>query len=100
MLKSCMLPISCSHTHSTPERLYCTFENTFKRKGNTANLPTNIMDLRGFHSSIILILRSGALRPTGDFPDSLSQAILAGIMLRPVRLLRVWISEGLTQANS
>ena len=46
----------------------------------TANLRTNIVDFRGFDSSIILILRGGIPRPTGDFPESLSQAILVGIM--------------------
>ena len=48
---------------------------------DTANLPTNIVDFRGFDSSIISILRDGILRPLGNFPGSLSQAILVGIML-------------------
>ena len=47
----------------------------------TANLPTNIMDFRGFDSSIIWILRGGIHRPIGNLPESLSQAILEGIML-------------------
>ena len=47
----------------------------------TANLRTKTLDFRGFHSSILLILRGGILRPKGDFPESLSQAILAGIIL-------------------
>ena len=47
----------------------------------TANFPTNIVDFRGFDSSIILILRGGIPRPIVDFPESLSQAMLAGIML-------------------
>ena len=47
----------------------------------TPNLPTNIMDFRGFDSSIILILRGGVPKPIGDLPESLSQAILVGIML-------------------
>ena len=47
----------------------------------TANLPTTIMDFGGFDSSIILILRGGNPRPIGDFPESLTQAILVGIML-------------------
>ena len=38
------------------------------------------MDVRGFDSSIILILRGGIPRPIGDFPESLSQAISVGIM--------------------
>ena len=47
----------------------------------TANLPTDIVDFKGFDSSIILLLRGGIPRPIGDFPESLSQAILVGIML-------------------
>ena len=46
-----------------------------------ANLRTKILDVRGFDSSIFLISRGGIPRPTGDFPESLSQAILVGIML-------------------
>ena len=44
----------------------------------TPNLPTNIVDFRGFDSSTILILRGGILRPIGDFPESSSQAMLVG----------------------
>ena len=47
----------------------------------TATLRTNIMDFRGFDSSIIFILRGGIPRPIGDSPESLSQAILVGVML-------------------
>ena len=47
----------------------------------SANLPTNIVDFRGFDSSIISILRGGMPRPIGDFPESLSQAILVVVML-------------------
>ena len=47
----------------------------------TANLPTNIMDFGGFDSSIILMLRGGLLMSIGNFLESLSQAILVGIML-------------------
>ena len=46
-----------------------------------ANLCNNTMDFRGFDSSTILILRGGIPRPIGNFPESLSQAILVGIML-------------------
>ena len=35
----------------------------------------------GFDSSIIFILRGGIRRPLGESPESLSQAILVGIML-------------------
>ena len=45
---------------------------------NTPNLPSNIVDFRGFDSSTILLLRGGILRPMGDFPESLSQAMLVG----------------------
>ena len=48
---------------------------------DTANLRTNIMDSRGFDSSIILIRRGGIPRPNGNFPEILSQAILVGIIL-------------------
>ena len=48
---------------------------------HTANLRTNIMDFKGFDSSIILILWSGIPRPIGNFPESLSQAILVGVIL-------------------
>ena len=47
----------------------------------TANLPTKIVDFRGFDSSIMLILRGGIPRPIWDFPESLSQAMLVGTML-------------------
>ena len=39
------------------------------------------MDFRGFDSSIILSLMGGIPRPMGNFPESLSQAILVGIIL-------------------
>ena len=44
----------------------------------TPNLPTKIVDFRGFDSSIILIYRGGILMSMGDFPDDLSQAMLVG----------------------
>ena len=47
----------------------------------TPNTRTNIVDFRGCDSSIILIIRGGILRPIGDFPESLSQAMLAGCNL-------------------
>ena len=46
-----------------------------------ANLRTKILDLRGLDSSIIIILRGGILVSMGDLPESLSQAISAGIIL-------------------
>ena len=50
-------------------------------EGTTANLRTHIMDFRGFDSNVILILRGGIPGPLGDFLESLSQAILVGIIL-------------------
>ena len=47
----------------------------------TANLRNNIMDFRGFDSSMIFSLRGGIPRPIGDFLESLSRAISVGIML-------------------
>ena len=47
----------------------------------TANHRTNIKGFRGFDSSIILSLRGRILMYIGDFPESLSQAILVWIML-------------------
>ena len=47
----------------------------------TPNLPTNIVDFRRFDSSTILMLRGEIFRPIGDFPESLSQPMLAGTML-------------------
>ena len=46
-----------------------------------ANLPTRILDFKGFDSSRILILRGGILMSVGNFPESLSQGILAGVIL-------------------
>ena len=39
------------------------------------------MDVRGFDSNIMLILRGGIPRPVGSFPEKMSQAILVGIIL-------------------
>ena len=47
----------------------------------TANLPSNIVGFKGFDSSTILIQRGGIPRPKGNFPESLSQAMLVGITL-------------------
>ena len=47
---------------------------------DTPSLP-NMVDFRGFDSSIILIQRGGTPRLIGDFPESLSQAMLVGVML-------------------
>ena len=54
----------------------------YRLKGHyTANLPTNIVDFRGVDSKIILSERGGILMSVGDFPESLSQAMLVGVML-------------------
>ena len=44
----------------------------------TANLPTKILDFRGFDSTRILILRGGIPMSIGNFLESLSQRILVG----------------------
>ena len=46
-----------------------------------ANLRTKTLDVGGFDSSISLILRDGILMPIGDFLESLTQAMLVGVML-------------------
>ena len=53
----------------------------YRIRYTTANLRTTIMDFRGFDSSRILILRGGIPMPIGNFPESLSQAILVGIVI-------------------
>ena len=50
------------------------------------------MDLRGFDSSRILMLRGGILMSIGNFLESLSQAILVGIILAG-RLGVGWLSR-------
>ena len=48
---------------------------------NAASLRTKILDFRGFDSGIILNLRGIILMSIRNFPESLSQAILVGIIL-------------------
>ena len=48
---------------------------------STANLRAKIQDSRGFDSSRILTLRGEIPWPMGNFPESLSQQILAWIIL-------------------
>ena len=45
------------------------------------NLRTKIPDFGGFDSSRALMSRVGIPRPIGNFPESLSQLILAGMIL-------------------
>ena len=83
-----LLPATEESAASTPKAVVqcktievaCTGQEDLPRVA-TANLRTNIMDLGGFESSKILILRGAILMSVGDFPESLSQAILVGIML-------------------
>ena len=60
---------------------------------STPNLPTNIVDFRGLDLSIILISRGGILMSIGDFPQSLSRAMLVGTML--VGVLGVYTKCGM-----
>ena len=48
---------------------------------NMPNLSTKILDVRGFDSSISLILRGGLIMSIGSFPEVLSQQILVVIIL-------------------
>ena len=48
---------------------------------STPNVPTNVVGFRGFDSSVILMLRGGISRPTGNRRESLTQAMLVGTML-------------------
>ena len=48
---------------------------------HTPNLPTNIVGFKGCDSSIILIQRGGIPRFIGNFPESLTQAMLVGTIL-------------------
>ena len=59
------------------------------RQFSTANLRANIMDFRGFDSSIILIRRGGILRPIGDFlvdASNVSRDNLSRTIERTVRV--------------
>ena len=52
------------------------------RKSKTPNLPTDIVDFRGFDPSIIFIQRGEILMSSADCPESLSQAMLVGCNVR------------------
>ena len=80
----CILYCAVLYTVLCCTVLYCTFPDGFVegyRRPITANLPTNIADFRGFDSSIILIYRGGIVMSIGNWPESLSQAMLVGIIL-------------------
>ena len=51
------------------------------RRYDTPNPPTNIVDFRGFDSSIMLCFRGGILMSIEDLPESLTQAMLVGTVL-------------------
>ena len=51
------------------------------RTDDTQSPYTNIVDIRGFDSNIISFLRGGILMSKGNFPESLSPAMLVGVML-------------------
>ena len=52
-----------------------------KTDRGTANLRTTILDFRRFDSSSIVSSRGDIFMSIGNFPESLSQAILVGIIL-------------------
>ena len=59
------LYIQSSHTAHPPESKH---QNPRLEMTGTPNLPTNIVDFRGFDSSIILILRVGDSQAHREFP--------------------------------
>ena len=71
---------SCSgrRRNAQGSSMSCLLESQRRR---TADLWTKILDFSGFDSSRVLSVRGGILLPIGDFPESLSQAILVGIIL-------------------
>ena len=73
-------------------------ETGLDRSTGTANLHTKILDFRGFYSNMILNLRGETPRPIRNFPESLSQRILVGIIL--VGRLGVRAATSLTLAGA
>ena len=59
----------------------CVLIACFANACTTPNLPTNIVDFKGLDSSAIFISKGGILMSIGNLPESLSQAMLVGIML-------------------
>ena len=60
---------------------------------HTSNLPTKILDFRGFDSSIIIIIvRGGILMSIGNFLESLSQA--REILRREIGLMNMVVCPG------
>ena len=78
---TCVLHV-CIYIYRERERysilLLCYFSP--KAHAYTPNLPANIVDVRGFDTRRILPSRAGILMSIGNLPESLSQAMLAGIM--------------------
>ena len=75
------VPYPVSHP---PSRLRDLNDQTYEQNKtgehrDTPNIPTKILDFRGFDSSTIL--RCGILRSMGNCPESLSQRILVGRLL-------------------
>ena len=58
----------------------------------TPNPPTNTVDFIRLDSSVMLCLRVGIVMSIGNFRESLSQAMLVGVMLvRKSGVLRAWM---------
>ena len=68
------------------------------KMNGTANLRTTVLDFRGLDSSRILILRGGILMSIGNILESLSQAIVVGIILVGRLGVLVFQREGITEA--
>ena len=65
--------------------------NKTSHSTNMPNLPTHIVDFRGFDSIIILIDRSGIPRPIGDFPESIHIYIYIYIYIHTYIQMYVYI---------
>ena len=73
--------LSCDIPTHTPANKSSTNFPLYPFFQQTANLPTNVVDFRGFDSSTTLILRGEILMSIGSFPESSSQAMIVGVML-------------------
>ena len=73
------------------------FDESWNVFCDMANLCTEILDFRGFDSSILWSLRGGVLMSMGNFPEGLSERILAGILL--VERLGIGIQPRWTRCN-
>ena len=72
---------SISNRSQRPEAPDCRAESPREALDGAYNPRNNIVDFRGLDSSIILNFRGGILMHMGNSPESLTQAMLVGVML-------------------